>query len=86
MYEEDLHINAAWAYFELGQLLHSHQELTEARLHYERALSGSQQWSMRDLGSAGWLLAVWTLAGVMTITSAALYGDLVARWVSARLS
>jgi len=35
---------------------------------------------MRDLGSAGWLLAVWTLAGVMTVTGAALYGDLVARF------
>ena len=34
----------------------------------------------RELGSAGWLLAVWVLAGVMTIVAAALYGDLVARF------
>ncbi len=34
----------------------------------------------RDLGSAGWLLAVWALAGLMTVTGAALYGDLVARF------
>jgi len=35
---------------------------------------------LRDLGSAGWLLAVWLLSGVMTVTAAALYGDLVARF------
>ncbi len=35
---------------------------------------------MRDLGSVGWLLAAWVLAGLMTVTSAALYGDLVARF------
>lgn len=35
---------------------------------------------MRDLGSAGWLLAVWTLSGAMTVTGAFLYGDLVARF------
>ncbi len=35
---------------------------------------------MRDLGSAAWLLAVWALAGAMTVTGAALYGDLVARF------
>jgi APA family basic amino acid/polyamine antiporter len=35
---------------------------------------------MRDLASVGWLLAVWALAGVMTVTAAALYGDLVARF------
>jgi APA family basic amino acid/polyamine antiporter len=34
---------------------------------------------VRELGSAGWLLAVWALAGAMTILAAALYGDLVAR-------
>ena len=35
---------------------------------------------MRDLRSAAWLLVVWAVAGVMTITAAALYGDLVARF------
>ena len=35
---------------------------------------------MRDLGSAGWLLAVWALAGLLTVTGAGLYGDLVARF------
>ena len=35
---------------------------------------------LRELGSVGWLLAVWALAGVMTVTGAALYGDLVARF------
>ena len=35
---------------------------------------------MRDLGSAPWLLLVWTVAGVMTVTAAALYGSLVARF------
>ncbi len=35
---------------------------------------------MRDLGSAAWLLAVWGVAGLMTVTAAALYGDLVARF------
>jgi APA family basic amino acid/polyamine antiporter len=35
---------------------------------------------MRDLGSAGWLLAVWALSGVMTVTAATLYGSLVARF------
>jgi APA family basic amino acid/polyamine antiporter len=34
---------------------------------------------MRALGSPGWLLAVWLLAGAMTVTAAALYGDLVVR-------
>ena len=34
----------------------------------------------RELGSAGWLLAVWALAGTMTVVAAALYGDLVARF------
>jgi APA family basic amino acid/polyamine antiporter len=34
----------------------------------------------RELGSAGWLLAVWAIAGTMTIVAAALYGDLVARF------
>ncbi len=34
----------------------------------------------RDLGSAGWLLAVWTLSGAMTVGGAWLYGDLVARF------
>jgi APA family basic amino acid/polyamine antiporter len=34
----------------------------------------------RELGSAGWLLAVWLLAGTMTVVAAALYGDLVARF------
>jgi APA family basic amino acid/polyamine antiporter len=34
----------------------------------------------RELGSAGWLLAVWTLAGTMTVVAAALYGNLVARF------
>ncbi|WP_165795315.1 diguanylate cyclase [Deinococcus koreensis] len=47
--EEDLHVNAAWNHYELGQLLHSHQETAEARTYYERALMASQQWSMRDL-------------------------------------
>jgi basic amino acid/polyamine antiporter, APA family len=35
---------------------------------------------MRDLRSAAWLLLVWVVAGAMTITGAALYGDLVARF------
>ncbi len=35
---------------------------------------------MRDLGSAGWLLAVWVISGAMTIVAAALYGGLVARY------
>ncbi len=35
---------------------------------------------MRDLGSAGWLLAVWALSGLMTITAATLYGSLVTRF------
>ena len=35
---------------------------------------------LRDLASVGWLIAVWLLAGVMTVTAAALYGDLVARF------
>jgi basic amino acid/polyamine antiporter, APA family len=35
---------------------------------------------MRDLRSAAWLLLVWAVAGAMTITGAALYGDLVARF------
>lgn len=34
----------------------------------------------RDLGSAGWLLAVWTLSGAMTVGGAWLYGDLVGRF------
>jgi len=34
----------------------------------------------RELGSAGWLLVVWAIAGTMTIVAAALYGDLVARF------
>ncbi|MBI3767031.1 MAG: amino acid permease [Deltaproteobacteria bacterium] len=34
----------------------------------------------RELGSAGWLLAVWALAGTMTVVAAALYGNLVARF------
>ncbi len=34
----------------------------------------------RELGSAAWLLAVWALAGAMTVVAAALYGDLVARF------
>ncbi len=35
---------------------------------------------MRDLQSAGWLLLVWLVSGAMTVTAAALYGDLVARF------
>ena len=35
---------------------------------------------MRDLGSAGWLLAVWALSGAMTVTGAYLYGGLVGRF------
>ncbi len=34
----------------------------------------------RELGSAGWLLAVWALAGTMTVVAAALYGNLVVRF------
>jgi APA family basic amino acid/polyamine antiporter len=34
----------------------------------------------RELGSAGWLLAVWLLAGAMTVVAAALYGELVVRF------
>src|SRR5438552_438273 len=34
----------------------------------------------RELGSAGWLLAVWAFAGTMTVVAAALYGNLVARF------
>src|SRR6187397_1218973 len=34
----------------------------------------------RELGSAGWLLAVWALAGLMTVLAAALYGYLFARF------
>lgn len=34
----------------------------------------------RELGSAGWLLAVWIIAGAMTVVSAALYGNLVTRF------
>jgi APA family basic amino acid/polyamine antiporter len=34
----------------------------------------------RELGSAGWLLAVWAFAGTMTVVAAALYGSLVARF------
>src|SRR5271166_4293397 len=32
----------------------------------------------RDVGSAGWLLAVWALAGFMTIVGALSYGELAA--------
>jgi basic amino acid/polyamine antiporter, APA family len=35
---------------------------------------------MRDLQSSGWMIAVWVLSGAMTITSGALYGELVARF------
>jgi APA family basic amino acid/polyamine antiporter len=35
---------------------------------------------MRELYAPGWLLAVWLLAALMTVTAAALYGDLVARF------
>jgi APA family basic amino acid/polyamine antiporter len=34
----------------------------------------------RELGSVGWLLAVWLLAGAMTVVAAALYGELVVRF------
>src|SRR3954451_21472928 len=32
----------------------------------------------RDVGSAGWLLAIWALAGVMTILGALSYAELAA--------
>ena len=35
---------------------------------------------LRELHGPGWLLAVWLLAALMTVTAAALYGDLVARF------
>src|SRR5690349_8087617 len=35
---------------------------------------------LRDLASPGWLVVVWVVSGVMTVTAAALYGDLVARF------
>ncbi len=34
----------------------------------------------RELGSPGWLMVVWLTAGVMTVTAAARYGGLVARF------
>ncbi len=56
--------------------------------HFHRALgvldattlvAGSMMMA-RELGSAGWLLAVWAFAGTMTVVAAALYGNLVARF------
>ncbi len=34
----------------------------------------------RELGAPGWLMIVWVVAGLMTITAAARYGELVARF------